>query len=147
MLRAFASSLALPILLTAGLATAPTTCLCGAGVPHTHSLFQLPGHHHRPDDRHEHWNEVRLGTASADAEQSVAASNSPGPKLTVAHGSAGDRAAITPSFRPWFTTFLIGLLKRMDLLSVYLGRTVTPEPPPPRLGGYSSFTPALSVAD
>lgn len=41
----------LPLMLVFGLLLAPVTCTCGASVPHGHSLFQLPHHHHGDDDQ------------------------------------------------------------------------------------------------
>jgi hypothetical protein len=42
-----------PLLLVLGLLMAPVTCTCGAGVPHGHSLFQLPHHNHAADQNHD----------------------------------------------------------------------------------------------
>jgi hypothetical protein len=42
----------IPFALVLGLLMAPVTCTCGASVPHGHSLFQLPHHHHGADDSH-----------------------------------------------------------------------------------------------
>ncbi len=36
----------IPLLAVAGLLLTPVSCMCGASVPHGHSLFQLPYHHH-----------------------------------------------------------------------------------------------------
>lgn len=38
------------LLVIAGLLTAPVTCMCGASIPHGHSLFQLPFHSHADAD-------------------------------------------------------------------------------------------------
>jgi hypothetical protein len=56
--RQLLASGVLPLMLVFGLLLAPVTCTCGASVPHGHSLFQLPHHHHGAgDDSHTHHNE------------------------------------------------------------------------------------------
>ena len=59
-IRRCSASVVLPLMLMFGLLLAPVTCTCGASVPHGHSLFQLPHHHHGSDDHghdHNHANE------------------------------------------------------------------------------------------
>jgi hypothetical protein len=51
--QGYSASAVIPLMLIFGLLMAPVTCTCGASVPHGHSLFQLP-HHHHGDDAHEH---------------------------------------------------------------------------------------------
>lgn len=41
------------MLVVLGLLMAPVSCMCGASVPHGHSLFQLPNHNHGAVDDHE----------------------------------------------------------------------------------------------
>jgi hypothetical protein len=56
------AGLCVALLLAGGLVSVPTSCDCGAGVAHGHSLFVLSGHHHgsenvvwgRQDDDHDH---------------------------------------------------------------------------------------------
>jgi hypothetical protein len=46
-----------PLLLVLGLLMAPVSCTCGTSIPHGHSLFQLPHHHHGAaeyGDSHDH---------------------------------------------------------------------------------------------
>jgi hypothetical protein len=40
------ASVALPALLVVGLLSFPSSCACGAVMPHDHSLFVLSAHHH-----------------------------------------------------------------------------------------------------
>ena len=49
-----ASSAVLSLLAVAGLLMIPVSCTCGATVPHGHSLFELPFHHHGADDHADH---------------------------------------------------------------------------------------------
>ena len=44
----------IPLLLVGGLLMAPVSCMCGASVPHGHSLFQLPQHNHASDGHDDH---------------------------------------------------------------------------------------------
>jgi hypothetical protein len=44
----------IPLLLVFGLLLAPVSCMCGASVPHGHSLFQLPHHNHSAVDHDHH---------------------------------------------------------------------------------------------
>jgi hypothetical protein len=48
-LQRTAAGFCIALLLVAGLVSVPTSCVCGAGIAHGHSLFILRGHHHGPD--------------------------------------------------------------------------------------------------
>jgi hypothetical protein len=54
LIRRLASSAFLAILATVGLVMVPVSCTCGAPLPHAHSLFELPFHHHAHDDGRYH---------------------------------------------------------------------------------------------
>lgn len=45
-LQRTAAGFCIALLLVAGLVSVPTSCDCGAGIAHGHSLFILSGHHH-----------------------------------------------------------------------------------------------------
>jgi hypothetical protein len=43
------NSVVVSLLVTVGLLMVPVSCTCGASIPHSHSLFELPHHHHGSD--------------------------------------------------------------------------------------------------
>jgi len=110
--------------LLCGLLTFPTTCQCGDALPHPHVLFLLPNHYHG-------------GPLAAPA----AGHQVHGP-LATASGPQLQAPAVTPAFGEALAAALAlaWLLRRRDQLSVLFdsllmghGRSVTPDPPPPRV--------------
>lgn len=82
-------------LLIGGLVSMPTSCDCGAGVSHGHSLFILAGHHHAADG-------VNFGAADdthGHHQHHVESSASSGPQLMGRIMHSADRVAIAiPQF-------------------------------------------------
>jgi hypothetical protein len=72
----------LPLLAVLGMLLMPVSCTCGAQVPHGHSLFQLPHHHHGAYDA--------AGDAHSAVEDVSHAHHVHGGKAAVPAGLKGD---------------------------------------------------------
>jgi hypothetical protein len=114
------STLIIPIALIAGMLSFPSTCQCGAVLPHDHSLFMLAGHSHL-SGAHHHDHAARKASASYDG---------PTFQLPAANASAQNEGAVlAPSVltinsdRPFFAA-----VKPQPLPS----QAEAPELPPPR---------------
>lgn len=129
MWRRLSSFVSLLVLLSAGWFTfaQPTSCLCGADLPHPHLWFELPGHHHGH-------------SSSATADGSASREFPTGPSVNA-----------PPPLVPFGSTMPI-ILFGLFLLNLALlrqscreirharptGRTVKPPVPPPRLATWES---------
>ena len=114
----------LTLALLCGLLTFPTTCQCGDVLPHPHVLFLLPGHYH-----------------GGPLAETPAGHQVQGP-LATASGPQLQAPAVTPAFGEALAAALAlaWLLRRRDQLGILFGaplmghgRSVTPDPPPPRV--------------
>lgn len=114
--------LVLPFLLV-GLLNFPTSCLCGAEMPHSHSLFMLGGHHHGHSHRddatgHEH-TQASVGQQGPQLH-TPAMITSPGKHTAALLGQTADWTGQSTMYRPpWSFSLLAD------------GQVLTPEPPPP----------------
>lgn len=110
----------------------PTTCDCGAGVPHGHSLFILQGHHHGPDG-------AVFGATDAEHhghhQHNYHDEYSPatGPQLDGRITHNADRVVLTmPQLDEDAGTWQ--RIRYADSeRTLRGGRVDTPEPPPPRI--------------
>lgn len=113
-------------LVITGLLHFPSSCTCGAQLPHTHSLFQLAGHHH---DYRAHAGGAQTGAAALnrtgpmpDGPIVVQSGNSEvkiGFFITAASGAGGVAGRPLRRRRPANQATTNGLI-------------VTPEPGPPK---------------
>lgn len=124
MLRTLGPVTSLVLLVTAGwFALAdPSTCTCGADVPHPHPWFELPGHHH------DH------GTSLSGSDSSTGGpSDGPSVRLPVSLPTLG---ATVPIALLMVHFVLRSLLAGQRYHALHerppLGRTVLPPVPPPR---------------
>lgn len=127
-----AAGLCVALLLVAGLVSVPTSCDCGAGVPHGHSLFILAGHHHSSQG-------AIFGSQSGpvDHEHGHHTQESPSvePQLMGRIMHSADRVAVAmPLFEATASTWQRISHQPYSELAAD-GRTVSPEPPPPRQHG------------
>jgi hypothetical protein len=116
-------ALMLPFTLVAGLLTFPTSCACGAELPHDHGLFTLHRH-----DHHDHSAESdRARTTSDDLPESRGAA-------VHAPSSAGSSAAQLAVFTAALPNDSApGFLPLWPVVHATLGRSVQPESPPPQI--------------
>jgi hypothetical protein len=115
-----AAGLSLTLLLVLGLMTFPTTCRCGADLPHQHGLFELPGHHHGDAAPL-----VGYGTSgNHDLERPVVRA----PEGSGANTQVSAATVQSLSYPP------VRWPQRSPLSSSLVpdGRSVVPDPPPPR---------------
>ena len=115
-------------LLIGGLVSMPTSCDCGAGVPHGHSLFILAGHHHAADGD-------TFGTEDNTHnghQHHTESSASVGPQLMGRIMHNADRVAIAiPQFDVMATTWQrVAYLSFTDIPGS--GHVVAPDAPPPQ---------------
>lgn len=121
-----AAGVCIALLLVGGLISMPTSCDCGAGIAHGHSLFILAGHHHGSDgavfghrddhDGHHHHHE------SPTLEPQFAGS--------INHASSRVAVALPQQMIAARSWQRIGY-PRMNR-EFAAGQTVSPEAPPPR---------------
>jgi hypothetical protein len=62
------NSVVVSLLVTTGLLMVPVSCTCGASVPHSHSLFELPHHHHGSSDHRDDHMDDSVLVSSAEAK-------------------------------------------------------------------------------
>lgn len=114
------SRLILALGLVLGLLTFPTTCRCGAELPHEHVLFELPGHHHD-------------GQSTASDSTTDDARDYDGPVLRASDGWAAIGQPVTVAVQLLASPLLRSLRSILPFTDVLPdGLVVTPDPPPPR---------------
>jgi hypothetical protein len=128
-----ASGLILVLALISGLLNFPSTCQCGAELPHPHSLFLLADHHHSPDGETETPAQRHSGRARLNLPQTEIA----GPGLVVQSaapdGVAGNEIGLLLArlaTRLWPGAMIIAGWQ-LNLPIPTIGEP--PEPPPPRV--------------
>lgn len=112
--------LVLALGLVLSLLTFPTTCRCGAELPHEHVLFALPGHHHS-------------GQSTASDSITGDARDYDGPVLRASDGWAAIGQPVIVAVQ----LLAFRLLRSLRLILPFAdilpdGLVVTPDPPPPR---------------
>lgn len=120
------------MLLVGGLVSVPTTCECGAGIAHGHSLFILPGHNHTP-----HGQQHEGHGAGPDTTQHfhVETMTHGGPQLAeqVIHGS--DRIAVAIATGLATSNSWQRFRYPDTAIDPGDGRNDTPDAPPPQQPG------------
>ena len=112
--------LPLALVLVLGLLTFPTTCRCGADLPHQHGLFELPMHHHG-------------STSPVTARSAGDVGDGEGPVLRAPGARAADSQPSMAALQ-----LVISLLLRcaaapcVPFSLMPSGVVVVPDPPPPR---------------
>jgi len=117
--RLLVSTAIVPTALVAGMLSFPTTCQCGADQPHSHSIFEMRGHHHGPrteDPKHDR-EVIRVGVDGVTAQAPT--------------------ASATPTLAAVFATAVpVESLPRAGIAittpSMPDGQQSTPEVPPPQ---------------
>lgn len=119
--NATGTGLILALALVLSLLSFPTSCRCGAALPHEHALFELPGHNHR-------------GQPAAGTVGTTDARDYNGPVLRSAEGSGaiGQPATAVVQLLPYP---LLRLLQVPLFSSVIApdGLVLVLDPPPPRV--------------
>lgn len=126
-LRSSAASVLVLPLIVAGLLSSPTSCLCGADVPHSHSLFTLRGHHHgRGHDSSHHRHAGEHETTDTNINQQ-------GPQLRApVTSSLGSNVAAFVGFMAAAShTNVIDRKQAWPSARLNDGQVITPESPPP----------------
>lgn len=119
-------------LVVLGLLHFPATCRCGADLPHTHSLFQLAGHHH---DHRAHAHAPHAHNQSTPAMQAAAEHAIEGPALTTPGQSEVETRALIATTQSTAHARGRRLRRRPARCDAARGRVVTPEIEPPRTLG------------
>ena len=127
-----ARGLVLVSLLISGLLNFPSTCQCGAELPHPHSLFLLADHHHSPDGQLEAPKQLYAGYAGVNSPQTENAGPGPVVQGAVPEGVAGDEISFAFSGQvrqawPPLRTFAI-----WQLVLPRPANAEPPDHPPPR---------------
>ena len=119
------TGLCVALLLVGGLVSVPTSCDCGAGVAHGHSLFVLSGHHHGSVN-------VVFGSQNDDHDHHLNGSPSVEPQLMGRINHASDRVAIALPVGE-LTAAAWQRVKHKPATDLPgSGRFLTPGVPPPR---------------
>jgi hypothetical protein len=128
-----ASGLILVLALISGLLNFPSTCQCGAELPHPHSLFLLADHHHSPDGETESSEHDHPEHANGSPLQAEFAEPGPIVQGAVPEGVAGDQIGLVLSgatLQAW-TGELASAGWRLKLPIPTIGEP--PDLPPPRV--------------
>jgi len=127
-----AGGLILVLALVAGLLNFPSTCQCGAEVPHPHSLFLLADHHHSQDGVIEAPEQQHAGYADVSLPQTEHAGPGPVVQGAVPEGVAGDEISLALAGRvprAWPPTQSFAI---WQLVLPIPANAEPPDHPPPR---------------
>jgi hypothetical protein len=118
--RLAVSTLLVPIALVAGMMTTPTSCKCGAVLPHAHTLFGIAGHYHGDGESQSGRDDSEIIASGQDGVNVQAPAGSPLQTLTALTAFSDTPLLLPGSAAPPTTTLIPD------------GQRAVPDVPPPR---------------